>query len=123
MSKQTGSYTVALTPATGTTGGSVVSLANPEGQDLIVTKVVLQVDTPSSGAGTVDAGIAANGTTSADNLIDGQDMNAAAGCFANLGSNGKRAQKWGSSQYFTITPSATMAGLVGFAHIEYIRAA
>ena len=89
-----------------------------------MTKLILDITTEATGAATVDAGIAANGTTSADNLIDGADVGSAADVIDNIdnqGTNGKASQKWGSSQYLTITPSATLAGLVGYAYIEYIR--
>lgn len=124
MSEQKGAYKVALTAATGTGGGSVLSLANPEGADLIVTRLVLDITTEATGTPTVDAGIAANGTTSSDTLLDGLAVGAAAGVFDNTengGTNGKGAVKWGASQFLTITPSASAAGLVGNAYIEYIR--
>ena len=125
MSEQKGAYKVALTAATGTTAGGVLSLANPEGADLIVTRLVLDITTEATGAATVDAGIAANGTTSADNLIDAGDVGAAVAVLDNIedgGTNGQAVYKWGSSQYLTVTASATLAGLVGNAYIEYIRA-
>lgn len=124
MSEQKGAYKVALTAATDTTAGGVLSLANPEGADIIVTRLVLDITTPSDGAANVDAGIAANGSTSSDNLIDGQSVATAAKVLDNVsdgGSNGKARQKWTSSQYLTITASATTAGMVGNAYIEYIR--
>ena len=120
-----GAYRAALTAATGTTGGGVLSLANPEGVDLIVTRLILDITTPSTGAAAVDAGIAANGTTSADNLIDGASVASAAKVLDNIddkGSNGKAKQKWGADQYLTITASATTAGMVGSAIIEFIPA-
>jgi hypothetical protein len=103
------------------TGGGVLSLANPEGRDVIVTKLVLHVTTPATAACTVDGGIAAGATTSADNLIDGQDVNAAAGAFAEVGSNGKRAKLWEDDQYLTVSmASGAAAGLAGYAYVEYI---
>lgn len=115
---------VALTAATVTDGGAVLSVANPEGIDLLITRFILNVTTQSSGAATVDAGIAANGTTSNDTLIDGKSV-ATAGVFDNIedqGTNGKSTVKWGASQYLTVTASATVAGLVGEALIQYIPA-
>lgn len=123
MSQEYGAYRVALTATTGTTGGGALSLANPEGQKLIVTRLILHITDGSDNAASVDAGIAANGTTSADNLIDGQSV-ATAGAFDNItdkGSNGKSRQEWGTSQYLTVTASATLAGMVGYAYIEYLR--
>lgn len=117
-----GAFRADLTAATGTTGGGVLSLANPEGADVYVTRLVLNIATQSSGAAAVDAGIAANGTTSSDILIDGLSV-ATAGVYDNVkngGTNGKAGQKWGSGQYLTITASATTAGMVGEALVEYV---
>lgn len=103
------------------TGGGVVSLANPEGASVIVTKLIINVTTAATAACTVDGGIAAAATTSADNLIDGLDVNAATGAFATAGTNGKRAKLWESGQYLTISmASGAAAGLAGYAYVEYI---
>lgn len=118
-----GAFHADLTAATVTTAGAVLALANPEGRDLYVTRLILSIPDPSDGAATVDAGIAANGTTSSDNLIDGKSM-ATAGVFDNIkdaGSNGKAGQKWASDAYLTITASATLAGMTGAeAIIQYV---
>lgn len=121
---QYGAYRAALTAVTGTTAGGALSLANPEGVKLLITRFILHITTPSGGAATVDAGIAADGTTSSDTLIDGKSV-ATAGAFDNItdkGSNGLPLREWGASQYITVTASATLAGMVGYAYIEYIRA-
>lgn len=124
MSEQTGTYVVALTAATDTTAGGVLSLANPEGVDLILPGggFVLDITTASDGAAAVDAGIAANGTTSSDTLIDGASVATAAVLdnVADKGTNGGPV-KWGSAQYLTITASADASGLVGNAYIRWIR--
>jgi hypothetical protein len=118
-----GAFRVALTAATDTTGGGVLSLANPEGVDLYITRVILNVSTQSTGAAAVDVGIAADGTTSNDSLIDGLSV-ATAGVFDNVkngGTNGKAGQKLGAAQYITATASATTAGMVGEAIIQWVR--
>lgn len=106
------------------TAGGVLSLANPEGVDLIITKLVLDITTPSTGACTIDAGVAANGTTLNDTLIDGLDANAAVITAGNpYGSNGKAAKKWSTTQYVTASvASGAAAGLVGYAYVDYIHA-
>ena len=122
MSAQKGAYgPIALTALD--TAGGVLSLANPEGCDLIVTKVILNTTHVATSACTVDAGIAANGTTSADNLIDGQDVNAAVGAFGSpSGTDGLPAKKWGTSEYLTVSmKTGAAAGLTGNAYVEYIR--
>ncbi len=109
------------------TGGGVLSLLNPEGQTLIVTRLMIRVTTVATAACTLDAGIAAAATTLSDNLIDGLDVNAAVGVFDNIedkGSNGKSRQLWTSTQYLTISmKTGAAAGLVGYAYIEYMPAA
>lgn len=112
---------VALTATTGTSGGGALAWANPEAQSIIIWKFVLDVTTQSSGAATVDIGVAADATTSADTLIDGKSV-ATAGTFDNItdkGTNGLPTKKMTSSQYITGTASATLAGMVANAYIYY----
>lgn len=119
-------YSVALTPTTGTTGGGVASVANPLGVDLIIVDCYLDITTAATTAtNTVDVGVAANGTTSSDTLLDGKA--AAAGLFSadndtDNGTNGAVPRRWSASQYVTATASATLAGMVGNLHIIYKRA-
>lgn len=124
MSAQSGALKVALTPATGTTVGGVLKLQNPEGADLIITRIVFDVTTKSTGAATLDVGVDDDGATSNDTLMDGLDVGTAAGVFDNVkngGTNGKAAVKWPTGYYIVATASASVAGLVGNAYIEYIR--
>lgn len=123
MSEQKGAYKAALAAVTG--GGGALSLANPEGADLIVTRLVLDITTKATAACTLDAGVGSGATTSYDNLIDGLDVNAAAGVFDNVedqGTNGKSAVRWESDGYLTVSEkTGAIAGLVGNAYIEYVR--
>lgn len=112
---------VALGSATG--NGGVLAWANPEGVPIDIEGVKLDVTTKTTGAATIDVGVAANGTTTADNLIDGQDIGTAAGLFStgkNGGTNGKPDQRMTASQFVTGTASANPAGLVGYAYITYL---
>jgi len=103
----------------------VLSLLNPEGVDLIITRLVLDVTTVATAACTLDAGVAAAATTSNDTLIDGLDVNAATGVFGNIddqGTNGQSVIRWESDYYLTISmKTGAAAGLVGNGYIEYIR--
>ncbi len=117
-------HSVALIAATVTTGGAVASIANPFGFDVFVVRAVLDVTTQSSGAATLDIGVAANGTTSNDTLLDGISV-AAAGTFDNItdkGTNGKATKKWASGQYITATASATTAGMAGTLSLLCVKA-
>ena len=106
----------ALTAATTTAVGGVIKLQNTMGLDLIVTEVLLDVTTASTGAATVDVGVDDGGDVSNDTLFDGLDVNAATGLFntsKNAGTNGKHAVVWKKDEYIVATASATVAGLVG----------
>jgi len=115
---------VALTAGTTTTGGDVLSVANPEGADCIITRLIVDVTTPATGVATADFGVAADGETSSDTLLDGVDIGTAAALFDNAdatdqGDNGKLIRTWADDEFVTGTPSATAAGLVGYAYIHY----
>jgi hypothetical protein len=104
------------------TAGGVFAFS--PGVAAIVTRVIVNVTTKTTGACTLDVGIAANGTTLNDTLIDGLDINTAVGEFCNLknaGTNGLASQRMTSTQYVTgSVASGASAGLVGYAYIEYI---
>ncbi len=92
----------------------------------LVERVILDVQMQSSGACTVDAGVAANATTLSDTLIDGVSV-AAAGPKDNIedkGTNGKARQVCSASQWITgSVASGASAGLVGFAYLHYVETA
>lgn len=98
--------TRSLVAATVSTAGAVCAIANPAGKTIIVHDIWIDVTTaPTDTAGGIDAGIAANGTTSSDTLIDGAVL-ASAKIFSpdvNKGTNGGMNRKMTSSQYVTIT--------------------
>lgn len=106
------------------TGGGIFSWQNPEAGDILIEHVALVVGTKTSAACSVDVGTTAtNATTSSDNLIDGKDINAAAGTFTNIesaGTNGKSAQRLATGKWVTASKaSGASAGLVGTYEIYY----
>lgn len=114
-------YSAALTAATGTTAGGVISLANPFGVDVIITNAYMNITTAATTAtNTIDLGVAANGTTSSDTLFDGTA--ASAGLKNVGGTNGLVGRLWADDQYVTGTASATLAGMVGTLNLVCIRA-
>ena len=115
---------VPLTAVTGTTAGGILAWANPEGASIIVDRFMIDITTGSTGAATGDFGVAANGTTSNDTLLDGVNMQTTGiqDNIENQGTNGVAAKKMTSSQYITGTASATLAGMVGNAYISYFLA-
>lgn len=124
LNDSSGAYRVGLVKkydlgqATG--AGGVLSVKNPFGKDVIVTRLAVRVTTGVA-TRTVDAGIAANGTTSSDTLLDGASV-ATAGIVDNLddgGTNGGATVYWGADKYLTMTASGAVATLAGAAYIHY----
>ena len=114
-----GGYRIQLGNA-GAAAGDMASVANPFGEAVIVTQCILNITTQSTGASTIDVGIAADGTTSADNLIDGHS-GATAGVFAAKGTNGLLVKLWDTTQYLTASEaSGDVAGLAGELIIKVI---
>lgn len=106
------------------TAGGVFAVANPLGADCMLTGLWVDVTTVTSGACSLDAGIAANGTTLNDTMIDGASLASTTGVrnhIKNAGTNGAAALKWGASQYLTgSVATGASAALVGFAYYEYM---
>jgi len=104
--------------------GGVFAWQNHHNEAVLVTRVVIDLATASTGAGTLDVGMTATSAgTSADNLIDGLNVQAAAGVFDNVenqGTNGTGAQKVASGKWVTGSKATgNMAGIVGSAYIHY----
>jgi hypothetical protein len=115
---------VPLTATTATTGGAVGTWKAPGATRVIITRVVLDITTKSTGAANLSVGTATDGVTSSANLIDTLAVGSAAGTFDNIvngGTNGKAMQPLASGSSVTVTGSATTAGLVGTMYIEYIK--
>jgi hypothetical protein len=108
------------------TGGGVLAWANPETTAIIITRVVVDVTTKTTGACTVDVGTTAtSATTSSDTLLDGLDVGTATGTFDNItekGTNGKSRQRLAAGKWVTGSmASGAAAGLVGWAFISYMK--
>ncbi|HEX7334227.1 MAG TPA: hypothetical protein VF290_22165 [Pyrinomonadaceae bacterium] len=103
-----------------------LSWQNPEATAIIITRIVLDRTTKSTGASTIDIGTTAvSATTSSDNLIDGVDSGAAEGVEDNIndaGTNGKARQKLAAGKWVTFDEaSGDVTGLVANAYIHYHR--
>lgn len=108
--RETPTHLVRVGTVTGAAGSSGVfaSFPNPFGQSVLVLSTVLEITTQSTGASTLDIGVAADGTTSNDTQIDGLS-GAAAGVFnsnKNKGTNGGAAQRWGAAQFLNVAEAS-----------------
>lgn len=100
--------------------GGMFSWVNPWTVPVLITDFRLEVTTASTGACTVDAGIAANATTSDDSLIDGQDVNSAAGVFS-ASAPVRLDEAGGTADTVTVSvATGASAGIVGRAYIQYV---
>lgn len=109
--------------------GGVVNVENPEDSKLIITNLIVQVDEAADAACTIDVGVDDLGDTSNDTLLDGLDVNTAAGLFdardgTDNGSNGVgKAKLWPTGYHLVASKaSGAAAGLEGYLHVEYIHA-
>lgn len=135
-----GKVVVSLIPDTGTSGsrieqvarvaldnapaqGGVASWANPVSGTIIISKLIVDLTTKSTTTGdTIDCGVAADGDTTDDDLVDGGDVGSVAtlNSATNAGTNGSLARQAASGEYVTCSASSgTAAGLAGFAYIHY----
>lgn len=106
--------------------GGVVAWQNPEGADIMVTRVILDLTTVSSGACTLDVGYTVtSATTTSDTFLDGVDANAAVTVFDSMDplldtSFNAHAQKVASGKWVTIDEkSGDATGLVANLYIHY----
>lgn len=117
------SSTIRVPLAAVDTAGGVFAWANPMGATIIIESVKVDVTTVTSGACTIDVGVAANGTTLSDTLIDGASTATTARVIDNVkdsGTNGTSSQRCTSTQYVTgSVASGASAAIVGFAYITY----
>lgn len=110
------------------TGGGVFSWQNPEGADIFVYRVDLDVTTAATGACTVDVGTTtSSATTSSDTLLDGLDVHTGTGFFSSTddtdnGTNGvAKGQRLAAGKWVTGSKaSGASAGIVGTAIIQYV---
>lgn len=101
------------------TAGGVFSWVNPWSVPVMILGFTLEVTTQSTGACTLDAGVAANATTSDDTLLTGQSV-AAAGIFSAT-AKVRLDEAGGTADTVTVSmASGATAGLVGRAYVMYV---
>lgn len=104
--------------AAGAAAGDILGVANPCTGAWLVTSIFITTTTKSTGASTIDVGVAANSSTLNDGLIDGLDTGTAvvtnANNFANAGTNGKASQQGAAGTVLTGSEaSGDTTGMVG----------
>jgi hypothetical protein len=103
--------------------GGVFHWQNPAPSPVVITRLVIDVVTASTGDSTCKFGSAARSNVRGDNLID--DLNTGlAGTFDNIenaGANGKTCLRLNELEWITgSTASGSVFGIVGFAYITYL---
>ena len=95
----------------------------------VLAAVTIEITSGPTAESTVDAGVAANATTSSDTLIDGGELGAddndnVLSSFAGQGANGlpfRRVDEiGGANDWITGTAASTVAGMEGSVYVHYI---
>lgn len=121
--------TIKITGGTSVANGGQGYVANPEGVDLAVLRSELYIETPSTGAGNISAGIASAANGAGTDIINALAVN---GSITGKIYNGNTIQAttkteitvpavWQDDYFLTITGSADLTGLVAYLFVEYIR--
>lgn len=104
---------LAIAGAAGSSG-VFASLANPFGRSVLIHSSQLEVTTQSTGAATVDAGVAADAVTSNGTLHSGQSVAAATIAGAN------NPQRWDADEFLNVSEaSGDVDGLVAELHVQF----
>lgn len=96
-----------LTAATTTAVGGVAKVLNDSGVDLIITRVLVDIKTASTGAANITLGVSPDGTTGNTGLLSATSA-ATAAVLQNTA-----AMVWDKNTYVVSTASATTAGMSG----------
>ena len=124
-----GAFSVHITGAVSAANGGLGAIANPEGGDVLILRSQLYVNTASTGAANLGAGIAADAVSKATDIVNDLAMN---GAIAGKVYNGNAIQVtakteiaapavWASGKYLTLTGSAATTGLDATLYVEYVR--
>lgn len=125
-----GGLVIDLAGVASAAAGGQGALKNPEGVSIIITRSTILFRKPSTGAGNLGIGIAANGTTKATDVLNDLDVNGVAEGSVYNGHAMQNTAKtaitapavWTSDKYLTFTGSASLVGLDATLYLEYIRA-
>jgi hypothetical protein len=120
-----GSFTLDRTGQAIPSNGGLGEVANPEGQDLIITSCILYVITPSAGAANINVGYGAAGADNNNELSAVAINGAITGTAWNGLAFAAEAQRlvWGANQVLNATGSAACAAFRGRVYVEYQRTA
>lgn len=124
-----GMMSIPLAGVVATTGGSMASVANPEGVDLLILRTYLYVATPSTGAANISAGIGATAATAATDIINALAINGAiTGKYYNGQAHQATAKTevtapavWSASKFLNVDAHADSTDFVGTLYVEYVR--
>lgn len=121
MSKYAG-YWIRGSLATASGNAGAFSVQNTYGSTLVVTDVILEIDTAATDGTSTDVGTGSSASTKYENLIDSVNITGSGEVHSNLtdpGSNGGIAL-WKSNEYINGTHNQTATSLVGFYAIHVI---
>jgi len=117
------SYVLPLTGVASSSGGGIATWQPPESGPVVITRLIVDVTTISTGAANLSVGQGSSATTSYTNLITASDVHSATGIFDSLTlqvtASAALALLMPAANYITFSGSASTAGMVAEAIIEY----
>ena len=117
-------HVLSLSGLPSTSGGGIASWTWGTTYNALITRVIFNLQIPSTGAANISIGVAANTGTSSANLMDTFNAQSSAGLYDNItngGAGGSTMQIMTNTQSLTITGSADTTGLVGSLYIQFFR--
>ena len=123
-----GWFSIDFVGVAATTGGAIAAVLSPEGADILVVDAILYFRASSTGSANITVGLGASATTEYTDMMTATAANSAAGKFYTARAVSASAQTqitapgvWLSTEYLTITGSATTVGMTGTIWVEYLR--
>ena len=121
-----GSFVLDLEGALLFAGGEMGSVLNPEGEAIVITEMLLYVETPSTGSANIDVGIGVAATTDATDLISALAINGSltGKVYSALAKTASlELVTWPATSYLNATGSASTVGFKGKLLVKFMHQA
>lgn len=117
-----------ITGVASTAAGGQGEIDNPFGEDVWITDALLDIITPSDGAGNLSVGVAVTGNSATD-IVNALAVGSVVAdtlynCFARQNTAKTEVTapaKWTSAKKITITGSATLVGFEAVLHVKCVK--
>jgi len=121
-----GSFVLDLEGALLFAGAEMGSVLNPEGEAIVITEMLVYIETPSTGAATLDVGMGTTATADVSDLVSALTINGAltGKVYSALAKTAKvELVTWPATSYLNATGSADTTGFKGKLLVKYMHQA